>query len=163
MKRIWTILAVLLLMMAVAGADAVDNLTEAWILCQPDSEVNLRASPSKSGRVEGRLFAGDLVLLDGKKHGDWVHAVGIPCEAGEGWINRGYVTEYYAELVEDYRCTVNRKQVNARYCIGGKLRRKLRKGAEVSVYVMSGEWAVTSAGFVKTEFLEPKEEETDDL
>lgn len=150
MEKRW--IALILVLIALAGTAHAET-TEAWILCQPDSMVNVRSSPRKTAIVEGWLFAGDMIEVD-RWTKDWVHIVNASCEAGEGWVASGYVTEYFAQVMDGEPWRTNHRQVNTRYCIGGKRRNVLTKGTELEVYVMAQDWSVTSKGFIRTEYLE---------
>lgn len=130
------------------------ELEEGWILCQPDSEVNVRARASKQSEVVGRCFLGDRVLID-RRTADWVHCVDLCCESGEGWVKASYVDEWEPEIyVQGVKAVTKAGKVNARYCIGGRVRKQLKKGVTVTVYAESEDYAVTNQGFIKPEYLE---------
>lgn len=133
---------------------------EAWVMCQLNSEVVVRAKPSKHAREVARVYPGDRVELDGKKIGRWYHCIGTG-EPGEGWIRGDYLS--FTEPVvykEGKLYHTTKANLIARFSIRGNVRRKFRKkGVTVTVYLMAEEWAVTSQGFIMTRFLEAEDEE----
>lgn len=152
------ILAVLILAGVLIGL-MIDGNAEGtetvWILCQPDSYVTIRGGPGKNHTEEGRAYAGDDFQTDGVKKGRYLHMVNVPNELGEGWISMQYVTYDEPEIyTEGERFTVNVKKVNCRMCIGGSRRGTLKRGAEVTVYLMSADWAVTNMGYIQSKYLD---------
>ena len=92
--------------------------------------------------------------LSGKKQGRWYHCL-IPCEAGEGWIRGDFLSDFEPEIYPEGRTfRTTHGKVYARYSIRGNKRATLKKGAKVTVYMLADEWAVTSKGYIMTEFLE---------
>ena len=147
MKRAMMVVLIMLLLMGTAGAESY-----GWVMCQPDSQVNIRGGPGQRYSVVAHRYAGDRVLLDGKKRGKWVHCV-LSCESGEGWIRRDFLSLDEPEDVGSgiFITTVGR--VNARYSAGGGIRKKLKEGTALTVSMVTAEWCVTSQGFIRTEFL----------
>ena len=153
MKRVsaW-IIALILLISSWAGAD--EGYKDAWVMCNPGSNVNVRSHPSKGGESIATVYAGDYIPLTGKKQGRW-YQCDVPCEAGMGWIRGDYLAFDKPEQYLDgrkYR-TTNGK-VYARYSIRGNKCATLKKGATVTVLLKSSEWCVTDRGFIMTKFLE---------
>lgn len=148
MKKLLAVLIVWLVIMGSVGAESY-----GWVMCQPDSQVNIRARPKRGSEVVCVGFCGDRLELDGKRKGPWVHVI-VPCESGEGWIHSGYlaIDDEPDDVGSGIFITLKDK-VNARACINGRIRKKLKKGTRLEVYLLTGEWSVTSEGFVKTEFL----------
>ena len=136
--------------------DSLAEETETvWILCQPDSYVTIRGGPGKKYSAEGRAYAGDDFQTDGKQKGGYLHMVRVPNELGEGWISLQYVSYDPPDIYENGETfTVNVKKVNCRMCIGGSRRGTLKRGAEVTVYLMSAEWAVTDRGYIQSKYLD---------
>ena len=135
---------------------------EMYVICRPDSFANIREKANFRAEIVAMPFPGDPVETDGRKSGQWVH-VKYSCEAGEGWIFRGYITDseptFYPEGIKG---EVNRNRVKARRYVNGPRVRWLKKGTTVSVFAVSDDWCVTSLGYVMTKYLnieEPKEEE----
>ena len=130
---------------------------EAWVMCQPDSEVVVRRSANRNSEEVARAFPADHVLLTGRKQGRW-YEVDIPCEAGIGWIRGDFLSFYEPEVFEGgktFRTTT--KKLKARFSINGRTRRKFKNYTEVKVYLMADEWSVTSQGYIMTKFLEEVE------
>ena len=129
-----------------------EEIMDVWVACQPDSFVNIREFPSKKAEVAARVEAGQMLETDGKKKGNWLHCFYL-CEAGEGWIKEDFVFYDEPVILEHGNYEVTKDNVFARYSRGGRIRKKLMKGREVTVYLLGQEWSVTSQGFIKTEFL----------
>lgn len=129
-----------------------EELTEAWVLCQPNSYINVRQFPKKTAEPTGYLMSGDLIFIDGTQKRGYMRIYGVT-EAGEAWVSKGYIV--YSEPYEDgHRYPVRSKgRVAARRTIGGTRRRWLRDGDILTVYMVSDEWCLTSQGFVKTDFI----------
>ena len=130
------------------------EIAEAYVICSPDDFVNIRSGPRRSAEVMGRFEAGDPILLDGKKRNGYLHCVGLSLEDSEGWIHAGYVVTDQPELVNEEAVVVSRGRLAARQCVDGKRLRWLKTGARLKVYYWSNEWACTSCGYVRSEYLE---------
>ena len=159
-KLLITLLEIVLIALLIIGAITIldsfgfaEDLTEVWIICQPDDYINVRMNPGKKSQIVGYAEVGDSILTDCTKKNGYMKCYGIG-EAGEGWIFAGYVV--YDEPVEVNRmaCSISKAKLAARKYIGGKVRRWLKNLDEVMVYWMTDEWSVTSSGFVRTEYLE---------
>lgn len=144
---------------AFARADEIEEdempeyLKEMYVMCQPDSYVNIRARANKHSQEEGRLYVGDMVLVD-RQHGAWSHCVGLACEAGEGWVKTEFLDDWEPELFrEGTKMVTVKDNVNARYSLNGKRRKLLRKGSKVTVWAISEDWAVTSQGMIMADLL----------
>lgn len=133
----------LLMVTATAAADTV------WTMCQPHSQVNIRARASGRSEIVGYATCGDDFETDGKTRGGFLH-VFAPVEAGEGWIALGYIVRQKPVYVGQ-RLTVDASgRVKARRTIGGKRRCWLQPGDEIMVY-WAADWAVTDKGFVRAD------------
>lgn len=159
--RIWKIIAIVLLVIAalviniycLTHAKADDDI-ECWVLCQPDSFVNVRMNPKKKSIEIGRLECGDMIYTDGKTKNGFLHVYRLNFELGEGWIHSGYIV--YSEPHRPYSAdvTINSNgRVAARRTINGKRRCWLKDGQDIKVFMVSDEWSVTNKGFVKTEYI----------
>ena len=128
---------------------------DAWILCQPDSYVWVRMSPSKRGMELGRLECCDHVYTDGKMKNGFLHVWGFTFELDEGWIHKGYVV-YDEPLAPTFQDTTihSNGRVQARKTINGKRRCWLKDGQSIRVYYAADEWSITNKGFVKTKFID---------
>jgi len=151
-KPIW-IFIILVLLMAVLVYDVCRGET-VWVICQPDSFVYIRSSPRFRSQEVAYLSVGDALETDGKTNGPWIHVYYF-CEAGEGWIYKGYVTNSKPEIYEKgLRAVTGFRNVRARRNVNGKLRRTLKKGTDLLAYVVSDEWTITNAGFIRTRYLD---------
>ena len=131
--------------------------TEAWVMCNPKSEVIVRIRPDIRSEEAARVFPGDRVNVD-KKKGKWYH-VTLGCEAGEGWIRGDHLSFYEPEVFPEGKTFITtRGRLAVRKSIGGEVIRKFKKpGVSVKVFIISEDWAVTSAGYIKSDFLEAEE------
>lgn len=154
--RIGMVIVALLLAAAVASvcsAMADRGLTDAWVMCQPDSYINIRARASSQSRAEGYLISGDRIRIDGQTKGAFAHAV-VSTESGEGWIHAGYIV--FEEPVEIGRkCRIRADgRVACRRTIDGERRCWVIDGSEVYVYMAGGGWAVTDKGFIQSQYID---------
>ena len=125
---------------------------DAWIMCQPDSFVNIREFPGKGGRVVGYLELGDAVQT-GRNRNGYTHVTGISNESGEGWVASGYIVTD-APQVETVAAKVDANgRVACRRAIGGNRRKWLHAGDDLTLYASSAEWSITSEGFVRTQYI----------
>ena len=132
--------------------------TEGWILCQPDSYVNARWSPSIRSEGIGRLELGDRIRTDGVEKNGYIHCTGLRFESNEGWIHAGYIVWDKPRITEE-TWTVNAGGRTAcRRYVDGPRRCWAKNHSEVTVYAISSEWALTDKGFIKTACIAPKEE-----
>ena len=132
-----------------------DGMVKCWILCKPGSQVNVRRVPTKNGMEVGRLECGDWFMTDGSSADGWIRCYGIG-EYGEGWVYSGYVvTEEPVKVYERYTC-IAKSRVACRKWIGGPQTSLpwLKNGSDVDVFCMADGWAVTSRGYIRSEWLE---------
>lgn len=163
MKLFKTVLIVLLIIAALilnvycltsGKAETID----AWVICNPESYVNVRSNPQKKSMVIGRFESGTYIQLDGKKKNGFYHCINVSLEEDEGWISKGYIVfDEPKRPCNTYHTVTGNGRVAARSTMGGKRNCWLKKGMQVRVYVISDEWAVTNKGFIKSEFLEENE------
>lgn len=141
------------LVLRAAHAEQPENTSVGYVVCCPGDYVNIRPYPNKKGDVLGRFEPGDVLYLDGKRRGEFLHCVGLRLETDEGWIHRGYVLYDEPELV-DRNGTVDAKgRVAARKNVGGKRTKWLKPGSELTVWYWSEEWCLTNRGYVKSEYI----------
>lgn len=132
-----------------AGAETTDG----WILCQPDSFVNVREWPRKTSRKTGFLELGEQIRTDGETKNGFLHIVRCTTESGDGWVSCGYVVSDQPQ-VETCRAWIDSAgRVACRRATNGERRKWLHGGDELTLYACSAEWSVTSEGFVRTEYL----------
>ncbi len=150
-------LAAFWLLVLVAGSATCTTCDErtysAWVLCQPDSYVNIRSSPSSRSCIEGRMFCGDEVETDGRSSGGFLHCVNLPCDSVEGWISEGYLVYSEPQEINSEASISANGRVACRRAIDGYRRCWARNGQVVEVYWHSEIWAVTNRGFIQMEFL----------
>lgn len=149
------ILVIALLTGAIIGSycRSEEKLATVWVMCKPGSYVTIRSEPGKRGFERGYLDSGDSFQTDGESVDGW-----ITCCSGEGgWVYCGYVvTEKPEKIGETYVCNA-KKQVACRKWMGGPQvdgRPWLRNGETCQVFCMADGWAVTSRGYIKSEWLE---------
>ena len=133
-----------------------EALVKVYALCKPGSQVTVRRTPSKSGQEVGYLEVGDWFETDGSSSNGYIRAYGIG-EYGEGWVYCGYVTEYEPEPVFDTYCCVAKNRVACRRWMNGPKVEHLPwlvNGSDVQVFYIAGDWACTSRGYIKAEYLE---------
>ena len=139
---------------AIGGAEENETV-KCWILCKPGSQVNVRRTPSKKSEQVGYLEVGDWFRTNGESKNGYIRCYDIG-EYGEGWIYSGYVvTEEPVQVYEQYVC-VAKKRVACRKWIGGPQTSMpwLKNGSDVSVFYIADGWAITSRGYIQSEWLE---------
>lgn len=144
MKRVLIVLLCMLLICASALADTV------YILCQPDSFVNVRSFPKKGADVIGYAELGWEIETDGTKRNGFIKVSGYE---GDAWIYAGYVTDTPVTIMTLDTQIISKGRVACRRAINGTRRKWLKNGKNVTVYAFSDDWAVTDYGFIKTDFL----------
>lgn len=134
-------------------AYAEDELTyPCWVICQPDDYVNIRAGANRHAEVTGWAVSGMQFRTDWREKNGFIHLVGVT-EYGDGWISEGYVVFTDPQVVNRDMVITGGGRVAARKTIECARRKWLKPGETVTVYRISDEWAVTSAGFVQSRFL----------
>ena len=146
---------VLLLIGAIIGSycHSEEQLATCWIMCKPGSTVTIREKPDKESAVHGRLDCGDSFQTDGEMKDGW-----ISCCAGEGgWVYLGYVvTEKPQKIGERYVCVAIKQAACRRWMAGPQIEKRpwIRNGEFCEVFCMADGWAVTSRGYIRSEWLE---------
>ena len=138
-----------------AGADA-QQIT-CWAMCKPGSRINIHMTPSEGGIKTGYLECGDTFQTDAEERDGWIRCYG----AGEnGWIYCGYVSmEPVQQVGQRYVCVAKRQVACRRWMNGPQIENNKRKqwlknGENVQVFCMGDGWAVTSKGYIQSEWLE---------
>lgn len=158
-------LIILLLAIAIAGVACIvtmnqgaaeDQLVKVWVLCKPGSQVIVRRTPSKRAMEVGQLEVGDWFMTDAVSSNGYIRAYGIG-EYGEGWIYAGFVaTEEPVPVFTTYCCVAKNRVACRRWMDGPQTSNPwLRNGSDVQVFHIAGEWACTSRGYIRSEWLEP--------
>ena len=151
MKRMIMLLMALILLCSAASAERIQE--EVWVLCMPDSEVNVRERPKKTGQIFGGAMCGACMWTDNIKRNGYLHVLELASESDTGWISARYVV--YDEPVEVNAVMEIRSdgRVACRRWINGKINSWIMNGDRLTVYWMSPSWAVTSRGYIRSEFL----------
>jgi len=154
-KPVLFFIAIILFIISMILYSAKGEVVECWVLCQPDSSVNLREKPKKTSFAFSEAEMCDKFYTDGKVKNGYLHLVNVPAETTEGWISNSYIVydEPYKPLFNE-RCIISTSRVAARRTIGGKVRIWLHDGDVIKVFAISNEWCVTNQGFVKTQFID---------
>jgi len=132
-----------------------DEMVTVWVMCKPGDYINARRTPSTKAMEVGRLDPGDSFLTDGVSSNGFIRAYGIG-EYGEAWVYCGYVSIYEPKPVfETYACVAPTRVACRRWMNGPRTQNPwLMNNSLVQVFYMTEEWAVTSRGFIKSEWLE---------
>ena len=132
-----------------------ERLVTVYTLCKPGSQVIVRRTPAKNAIEVGYLEVGDSFLTDGSSSNGYIRCYGIG-EYGEGWVYCGFVTEYEPEPVFETYCCVAKSRVACRRWMNGPKTSLpwLTNGSDVQVFYIAGDWACTSRGYIKAEYLE---------
>ena len=151
MRRIVPMLLALMLISG-AGAETVS------ILCKPGETVNIREKPTTHSSVCGRYECGYTFETDGQTRRDsrgrvWVHMIDARLEVAEAWVCRTYVQYSTVEVQRTYATVDVTGRTALRKAPGGERIKWLAHGAEVEVLAYSGEWAVTTEGYISMECL----------
>ena len=142
-------LSVAILMLSVAMAEEYDM----FVICAPGSYVNIRSSPSKGGDEAGRLDCGDSVTTDGKERNGYIHVLGMT-DYGDGCVYKGYLVPDRPRIGTCKASIAASGRVACYQYANGKRTGWIKNGADLKVYVISDEWAVTNKGFVRCRHLE---------
>lgn len=154
-------LRVILAAVAIAAAviiavQAEESNLQCWVLCKPGDYVNIRTAPGKKAPTCGYMECGDSFTTDGTSRDGWIRVLDAG-ESAEAWIYCGYVVTEKPEPVFESRSIAAKKRVACRRWVDGpqvESRPWLVNGSEVQVFYIAGDWAITSRGFVKSEWLE---------
>ena len=163
-RRIWIlVIACAALFIAVfpavrraAEAKADGQLTTCWVMCRPGDYVNVRVSANRKSRQAGYLECGDSFLTDGYSRNGFIRVYSVG-EGSEAWIYSGYVVTEKPKAVFENYCCVSRGRVAVRRWISGpKVANTpwIVNGSTVTVFYEADGWAVTSRGFIRSEYLE---------
>ena len=122
-----------------------------WVLCNPESYVVVRESPSKHADVVGYVYCGDEVELEGHHRNGYARLI-ISNEINDGWVSESYIVGAEVESCSDTVRTVKRN-VRARACVDGKVVKTLRLGSEVRLIAKSIDWCLTDVGYIRSDCL----------
>lgn len=161
-KKAFLVITVLLISVCVflahyAGirARAEEQEVTCWIMCKPGGFVNLRMWASRKAAEVGRLDCGDSFKTDGKTRNGFVHCLDRgDCDC---WVWAGNVVFEEPQLIGEKYTVIAKNRVACRRWIDGpQIEQKpwILNGTDVDVFVMADGWAVTSRGYIKSEWLE---------
>ena len=152
MKRAIALIAALLFLTGSAAAE------RRWVMCR--SYVNIRLSPDKGSAEVGRLDSGEWFETDGQERNGFIRAIGVG-DFGEGWIFAGYTVEDEPERTDtEFTCVAVKRVACRKWTDGPRIKGKtgwLYNGTDVMVYWRTGEWSLTSRGYIRSEWLEETE------
>jgi len=153
MKKFLSIMFIITVIVSIVNVNAEEYETRCWVLCQPDSYVNVREYAYKRASESGIMECGDVSYTDEKSKNGYLHLISLPNETGDGWISKGYVvfTEPVRIMKSVNICAEGR--VACWRCIGGRRRCWVTNNDCVVVYYASEEWSVTDYGFIRTKYL----------
>lgn len=141
------------LMYRAAVGEDEDSQT-VYVLCNPESYVNIREKPNKKAHLIGYAYCGDDFRTDGTIRNGFIHVIHAGTETGDGWISTGFIAYSEPSKVDEVWKVESNGRVAARSTIGGKRTRWLKKNADVTVYYVA-EVAVTNYGFVDAKYVGP--------
>ena len=153
LKLVAVLLLNLLVMLALVFILDYAQAEEYYVLCRPESEVNIRERPKLKSGIVACYFFGDRVATDGLEENGFVHVVDINGEVSEGWMYRGLLVDDPPVASHGTAQVFCDGRVACRKYADGKIQRWLEDGSEVKVYAISEVWCVTEYGYIKTEFL----------
>ena len=146
--------AIALLAVLIIRDAAAEPITEqVWVLCDPESYVTLRSGPGKSKEEFGGALCGAELWTDNKTQNGYLHVVDLPAEQSEGWIISRHIVYDRPIEVNAVMQISSDGRVACRKWVGGKVKDWVNNGDRLTVYWMSPTWAVTSRGYIKSEFL----------
>jgi len=155
MKRYFTVLAAIVLMLGIACVHDATADTTMYVHVSDDSHLNGRRSPTRDSAIEMRLHAGDAVTVCGMD-GGWAQIKGG--EAGTCWCSVAYLADYPPGETAQL-CTVSSDgRVRVRRSPNGETLRYVCDGDTVEVRFAVDGWAYLGDGYVMTEFLERRED-----
>lgn len=141
-----------LFLLHVAGY--AEPITEqVWVLCDPESYVTLRTGPGKNKPEFGGGLCGAEYWTDGKTQNGFLHILEVPAEESEGWVSARYIVYDRPVEVNERRVITGDGRVACRKWVNGKIKSWVMPGDEITVYWMSASWAVTSRGYIKSDFI----------
>lgn len=155
LTAIAVILVIILCILILRDVGLAERIQEqVWVLCDPESYVTLRSGPGKRKPEFGGVLCGAELWTDNVSRNGFLHVMEIPAEESEGWISGRYVV--YDRPVEVNRVMRIRAdgRVACRKWVNGPVKGWILPGETLTVRWMSPSWAVTSRGYIKSDFLE---------
>ena len=159
-KALIVILAAVLLFASYTVATEIDRAhaetvyATGYILCK--DYVIIRQWASRHATEIGQLDPCDTVEIDGKTKDGFAHIV----EPVDGWVWAGNIVFSQPEQIGSLAFVTAKNRLACRRWVDGphvESRPWVINGSEVRVFYMCDEWAVTSRGYVRSEWLEVEE------
>lgn len=147
-----------ILMVAVASLLVTVAFTEqnnAWIMCKPGGEVNIRPRATTHGQPIGRFAFGDGFVAS-RAYKDWVYSGSLGIEEGEGWVSADYVVYDRPEEIPGGRVYTVRASGRVAIWKGLSCSSRacwVRPGDRVTVWALSEGWALTDRGYIRRSYL----------
>lgn len=126
---------------------------QCWILCDPESYVTVRSGPGKNRMEIGGFDCGTHLWTDSTEKNGFIHVVDMNAEYETGWISTRYIVFGEPHEVNAVMWVKSNARVAIRKWIGGKVTGWLKNGDTVKVLWMSDSWAVTTRGYVMSQYL----------
>lgn len=147
MKKLISFLIFLALLFSHAFA------AEVWVLCQPDSYVNIRPFANKKQIPCGYMECGWKAETNGETKNGYLYLDSVGTESNTGWVKKGYIVYSEPVIITVETNIYSKGRVACWRSIGGKRRCWAKDGDSITVHAVSEEWSVTNKGFVKTKYL----------
>ena len=129
---------------------------QAWVICDPESYVNIRAGTGKKHVEIGGTTCGTRLMTDSIEKNGYLHVVDLNAEEEEGWINMRHIVFDEPHEVMKTCVIVSNARVACRKGVNGKITRWVKNGDNVFVYWMSASWAVTNRGYIQSRYIKQK-------
>lgn len=146
------VLAVISFAFDVSMSEDADG-TQVWVLCNPNSYVSIRSGPGRKYTAIGGATCGSDMMTDGIDKKGFLHVYDLAAEDEEGWISTRYIVYSEPEEVHYRMQIVADGRVALRKWVGGKIIGWLYSGDTVTVLCMCDEWAITTRGYVMSDYL----------
>ena len=147
--------AILLLILTTppAGAETM------WAICRGNGSINVRESPSLQAPVGGWLEFGwdvDAVASKVDRYGMTWYQIDGATERGTGWVCGDYLVASQPYRCDEYYVIDAGGRVAIRDRINGKRVGWAQPGQELHITIMSDDWMLSDAGWIRAEFLTPR-------
>lgn len=126
-----------------------NSCSETLYVCTRGDDLNGRAAPNKSARIEARFSNGEA-LEAVSYHDGWVEVVGG--ETGTVWCSQEYLSS--AQAARKYRNTSGGRVFIRGAINGRKTGLEVRSGKVVTVYRQIDGWGYVGTGWVDLTYFE---------
>ena len=156
MKQILSVISCFILCVCLFNtglAEKKERELQCWVLCQPDSYVNVREFAKKGNNEISIMECGDAAYTNGQTKRGFLYLCEVNNELGYGWIHKGYIV-YSKPIIKTFETNIySTGRVACLHSISGTRKCWIKPGDVVTVYAISDEWSVTNKGFIKTKYL----------